>query len=190
MTLAYTAVDLETANPSRGSICQIGLSKVRDGRIVALHSQLVKPHPDVAEFSPVHVRIHRIKPGDVADAPTLAAIWPQMRQIIGDDLLVAHNAVFERSCLQQAAALAGLSPLSGQILCTVDLARAVFPELPRHKLPIVLDRLGLTPTAHHDASSDAVDAARILAGCAAHVGTDQMPELLARTRVCARPMAR
>ncbi|HEY8295919.1 MAG TPA: exonuclease, partial [Micrococcaceae bacterium] len=43
MGLEFTAIDFETANGFRGSPCAVGLSKVREGRIVDEAFWLMRP---------------------------------------------------------------------------------------------------------------------------------------------------
>jgi DNA polymerase-3 subunit epsilon len=43
VSLDFTAIDFETANPYRGSPCPVGLVKVRDGQIVDQAGTLIRP---------------------------------------------------------------------------------------------------------------------------------------------------
>ncbi|MFC4127218.1 hypothetical protein [Nocardia rhizosphaerae] len=74
MILSFAAFDVETANPARGSICSLGVAVVRDGVRVRTHSLLCRPPAAVGDFAPFNVRIHRITPARVADAPTFAEL--------------------------------------------------------------------------------------------------------------------
>jgi DNA polymerase-3 subunit epsilon len=47
MPLSFTAIDFETANARRGSICSVGLTKVTNGVVTASTSWLITP-PDGA----------------------------------------------------------------------------------------------------------------------------------------------
>lgn len=183
MVFDYTAVDVETANPARGSICQIGLVRVRSGIPVLSMSTLLRPEPSLDRFEPMNVRVHGIESGDVQAAPRWTEVLDQMRGFIGQDLLVAHNAPFERSAFRQVAEATGTPVLGAEALCTVNLARAVLPHLRKHRLPVVLAELGRLPGNHHDALADAVDSAVILQGCAALVGAQSLTELVSRTGV-------
>lgn len=66
MAYSYVALDVETANSFRGSICSIGLVKFEDGIIVDKFYTLINPE---ADFSDRNVSIHGIKAEDVVDAP-------------------------------------------------------------------------------------------------------------------------
>lgn len=184
MPFDYTAIDLETANGSRGSICQIGMVRIRGGRPVMRAETLVR-HDITAfgGFAPINVRIHGINARATRTAPDFTSCHPWLVDFIGADLLVAHNAAFERSALAAACEQARLPVPGGSILCTVALARALLPELPRHKLPLVLAELGMSPGNHHDALADAYDAARVLQGLAVRTGATSGRELLAQAGV-------
>ena len=57
--MTFNAIDVETANYSRSSICQIGIAKVVDGAVVDRWSTLVNPED---EFIGHLTRIHGISP--------------------------------------------------------------------------------------------------------------------------------
>ena len=42
----FAAIDFETANGQRSSICSVGLVVVRDGEITIRHYRLVRPYPN------------------------------------------------------------------------------------------------------------------------------------------------
>ncbi len=75
----FIAVDVETANRDRGSICQIGLVCFNGEGIEWQWSTLVNPE---CEFEPHNIRIHRITPQHVLDAPK----WPAVFDCIADSL--------------------------------------------------------------------------------------------------------
>ena len=54
---SFNAVDVECASDHPGSICQIGITRGRDGRIVEVYSTLVNPHQRFGWF---HRRLHSI----------------------------------------------------------------------------------------------------------------------------------
>ena len=49
--LDFTAIDFETANSKRASVCAVGATRVRDGRIVERFNQLVHPPLGYDEFN-------------------------------------------------------------------------------------------------------------------------------------------
>ena len=62
----FTAIDLETANADRTSICQIGVVHVQDGRIEDRWRTLVNPQD---WFDPFNVSVHRINEEAVRNSP-------------------------------------------------------------------------------------------------------------------------
>ena len=58
----FTAIDFETANCARGSICAVGLVRVENGKTVATLNTLVDPR---AHFDWRCMNVHGITPDDV-----------------------------------------------------------------------------------------------------------------------------
>lgn len=71
--LNFVAVDFETANTSRASLCSARAVRVRDGIIVESFSTLVKRARE-HNFSPSNVRVHGITADHIETAPTRCAV--------------------------------------------------------------------------------------------------------------------
>lgn len=63
----FVAIDFETANSFRSSICSIGLVVVLDKVIVEKFYSLVKPIPN--EYNKYCINVHGITEKDTEDAP-------------------------------------------------------------------------------------------------------------------------
>ena len=100
--LDFTAIDFETANSKRASVCAVGATRVRDGRIVERFNQLVHPPLGYDEFNQWNIRVHHIHPEDVAQSPSWPEVAPRLSAFIGSDTLVAHNANFDSSVMVAA----------------------------------------------------------------------------------------
>lgn len=153
------AIDFETANETRVSACAIGLAWIDEGRVTEVEERLIRP-PE-PRFSSFNTAIHGIRARDVENAPTFAEMWAGVVDRMAGRLVVAHNASFDMSVLRRSLELIGRDPPECRFLCTVALARRVWPDLPRHKLNDVSDFLGLK-LDHHRAGSDAAACAEIL----------------------------
>ena len=81
--LNFAALDFETANHLRSSICQVGIVVVRNSRIVETYETLVNPG-DV-EFSVWKVRVHGIRKEDVQGKPNLVQILPKLWTLLCRD---------------------------------------------------------------------------------------------------------
>lgn len=101
MLSSYTAIDFETAQGKRWSICQVGLVRVENQVITEQLSILVQP-PDNYYWDNF-IDIHGINPELTAKAPTFSSIWHQIEPFITNQNVVAHNGfAFDFHCLNQA----------------------------------------------------------------------------------------
>lgn len=159
--LNFTAIDFETANRSRESVCAVGAVRVRDGAIVEEYRALVSPPPGFDDFEDTNTRVHGITKADVSGEPTWDKVYPALMRFIGDDLLVGHNARFDVSVLLNATGVYDLPWPELDVLCTLQLARAAL-HLPSYALPWVVGHLELGDFEHHDPLADARMAACVL----------------------------
>lgn len=151
--LNFTAIDFETANSNRGSVCAVGLTKVQSGAVVDSKSWLIKPPASIGHFDPRNVSVHGIQASDVVRATKWEASLDRILAFAGSDVLVAHNASFDRSVLRNACTESGFKPPELTFHCSVDLAKRVL-ELDNNRLPTVAKALGLAPFQHHHAGDD------------------------------------
>jgi DNA polymerase-3 subunit epsilon len=97
MGLDFVAVDFEIANRNPSSACAIGLAFVHDGHLTASTSYLIRPPS--REF--VFTYLHRLTWYDVRDAPSFYDLWDNLRERLGSETLVAHNAIFDQLVLSE-----------------------------------------------------------------------------------------
>ena len=76
----FTAIDFETAQGYRWSICQVGLVRIENGIVTKEINLLVQP-PDNYYWSRF-TDIHGISAKDTKNAPTFDQIWPQIATYI------------------------------------------------------------------------------------------------------------
>lgn len=157
--LDFTAIDFEAANSDRNSACSAGYATVRDGIITDSGSWLIYPHTGPRSFDAYTMRIHRITPAMTAGAPSLRASMAALCQIIGDGPVLAHNVGFDRAVLQTSCRTVGLPVPQNDFRCTMKLSKAAL--LPKPRLHLVAEHLGLPGFDKHDAGADALTAARI-----------------------------
>lgn len=121
--LNFAVLDVETANRSRASICQLGVTIVRNGRIEHTYETYVVPPTGLGTFDPRNVSIHGIEPEDVADAPTWDFVDTVTRKLLQGLPVIAHNADFDRSAYYEACTAVGLEHPSFNWLCSLQLVR-------------------------------------------------------------------
>lgn len=160
---SFTAIDVETANQSRASICAVGIAQVRDGVVTKRQRWLVQPLPGADRFDPRNVAIHGITAQDVAlNGAPWDVVAREVAAVVGDDVLAAHNATFDMAVLMQASQQAGLAAPDLPHVDSLTMARRVLPHLGHHRLPDVARELGITQGHHHDAGDDAWVCAQIV----------------------------
>src|SRR5260221_9467017 len=98
------AIDLETTglDASTAQIIEIGAVKFRDGEIIGNYSTLVDPESPIP---PKITSITGIRPEDILGKPKLRDVLPQLKEFVGDAILVGHNIEFDLSFLQKAGIL-------------------------------------------------------------------------------------
>ncbi len=100
----YVTFDLETTDDDVATcgVVEIGAARVVNGAIVDRFHTMVNP------FRPISTKatqIHGYTDGDVATAPPFATVFPQFRDFVGSDVLIAHNGQhFDIPVLQRLAA--------------------------------------------------------------------------------------
>lgn len=178
VSLDFCAIDFETANPKRGSVCAVGVVRVRDGIITDRFDTLIRPPADLFYFAPMNVGVHGIQLSSVLDAPTWTETLTMLEFFIDEDFALAHNASFETSVLRQASEAERLPLPQVNLLCTLAIARHVFPGLPRHRLPDIVAACGVEMGMHHDAAADAEASAMIAVAMARKMGCDDIATLM------------
>ena len=161
MTITFNAVDVETANKDRSSICSIGIVQVRDGRITNEWQTLVNPE---AWFDPHFTNeIHGIREGDVKHSPTLSMVYDKLCSLLCGSILVSHGS-FDRIAFERAMEWYNLEPFQVTWLDSIKIVRRAWPEKYRRSgygLKNVAKDLNIS-FRHHDALEDARTAAKIV----------------------------
>ena len=146
----FTAIDFETAQGKRWSICQVGLVRIEKGVVKEKVNKLVCP-PDNYYFYR-NTQIHGIRAEHTCNAPSFAALWHELKPFIHNQTVVAHNGAFDFSCLSQALEFYKLTQPSYQQKCTYKIYGKDLAILCREH------RIHLN---HHDALSDAMACAEL-----------------------------
>lgn len=156
----FVVFDIETTGLSkeRDKITEIGAVKIVNGKITDSYSTFVNPGvPLSAEI----IKLTGITDAMLADAPAIKEVLPEFLKFCGQAVLVAHNAGFDTGFIRAAAAGLRMQPVDNTVLDTVELARALLPELKSHKLNIVAKEMGVELRGHHRAVNDAKATAEI-----------------------------
>ena len=156
--LNFAAIDFETANNERSSVCSVGIVIVRDGKIVDKFYSLIKPEPEYYNYW--CSQVHGLSLDDTMEAPVFPDVWAQIEPMIEGLPLVAHNKAFDESCLKAVFRVYQMDYPDYEFHCTCIASRKVWPEGP-HNLDIIAARCGYDLENHHHALSDAEACAAI-----------------------------
>jgi len=159
--MTFTAIDFETATAARNSACAVGLVTVENGAITDRYYSLIRPPEN--QYAWHNIQVHGIKPEETADAlPFRDLFLTELLPRIDNQLLVAHNAPFDRSVLTASLVSADLPSATyadpTRWVCTLRLYRQKGYNPCRLSdccaaLNIALD--------HHHALSDAIGCAEL-----------------------------
>lgn len=158
----YAVIDFETTglSPAHGARpTEVGVVLVRDGQIVDRYQSLMNAGVRV----PLEVQqLTGITNEMVRQAPPVRTVMNEAFGFVGPYPIVFHNAAFDRKFWEyEAKALR--SAQQNPFVCSLLLARRLFPDAPNHKLATLVGALGLPSSGtYHRALADAECTAHLL----------------------------
>ena len=156
----FAAIDFETANGQRSSVCSVGVVVVREGRVVNSFYSLIKPEPNY--YAWFCQQVHGLGHEDTDDADVFPVVWERVEPLIEGLPLVAHNAPFDEGCLRAVMQVYRMDWPDYRFYCTCRAERRVFGRrLPNHQLHTVAEACGFDLRNHHNALADAEACAAI-----------------------------
>ncbi len=158
----FVSLDFETANRSRVSICAAGLAVFQDGNLTETPYWLVRPPKGKGWFREEFIECHGLTHLDVLHAPEFPGIASEfLIRLARADIVIAHNAAFDIGHLRATLNHFGLPCAEFDYVCTCNLARRIWPDLPSHGLDTLAAHIG-HEFHHHHAQADAEAAGRVL----------------------------
>ena len=153
----FVAIDFETANSQRSSICSMGVAVVENGKMIGSDHFYIKPVPNY--YDGFNSYLHGIDDSHTRDKTTFGQQWPELKKYFHNRTVIAHNASFDFSVLRYTLDHSRLAYPDLAYHCTYRLSQAML-TLPNHKLDAV-SRYFNIQLKHHNAESDAVASALI-----------------------------
>ena len=156
----FVCVDTET-NGRPGDDCElteVGAVLVGGGELHERFESLVRVQRPLSRGIE---RFTGITQAMVDEAPPPEDVLPRLKEMVGDRVLVAHSASFDRRVLAQAFERAGIEWTEPPILCTVAMARRFAPLARQRKLAPLAEALGIEVAGVHRALVDAETCARV-----------------------------
>lgn len=162
-------LDFETTglSPDAGArITEVAALRIEQGKVVDRFVSLVNCKVRIpAEIT----ALTGITQAMVNAAPSNTVVVPKLLKFIGNDALAAHNASFDAKFLLAESTRLHLTPAHSHLLCTLKLARRVFPKRASYRLSSLANDLGIRfKSAAHRAEADAEVSATLLL----HIGKE------------------
>lgn len=174
-SINFIALDLETANSFRGSICEMGLAVVEKGKVVKSKSWLIQPKGN--EYDDFNIYIHGITPEMTSSSPSFKEIWPEIKELLNNNTVISHNTAFDMYALSDALKAAELSLPTLDYYCSLRLSRKAFPGLFSYSLPYLCESLNIEFNTHHRAESDAIGCANVFLRILSKLEVENIDEL-------------
>jgi DNA polymerase-3 subunit epsilon len=157
----FAVLDVETTGLSarNNRVIEIGIVKVKNLKITDRFNTLIDPDCDIPYFI---TQFTGISNHDVIGAPQFYEVASKIEEFIGDSVIAGHNLSFDDSFLRYEFIRNGVEPLSNNQVCTLKLARRMFPHLKSRSLGPLSEYLNIKNISSHRALSDAEATAKIL----------------------------
>lgn len=149
----YAIVDIETTGgyASGNGITEIAIILHNGQEEEGRYSTLINPGATI----PRHITaLTGITNDMVVGAPGFEEVAPMIHNLLHNRVFVAHNVNFDFSFVQAQLSAAGF-PLKVKKLCTVRLARQLFPGFPSYSLGNLCRSLSIDLQNRHRAEGDA-----------------------------------
>ncbi len=158
---SFSIIDVETTGLSAryNNIIEIGIVKVSNLKIVNSFHSLINPGRAIPYYIS---QFTGITDTDVYDAPFFEDAADDILNFISEDILGGHNFSFDKSFLKRELLYAGKGLLYNKDVCTLKLARRMYPELRSRSLSNMCRHFKLHNENSHRALSDAKVTAQLL----------------------------
>ncbi|MBR5555612.1 3'-5' exonuclease [bacterium] len=125
--------------------------RLENGKIKDEFQTLINPEQHIRKSS---IAIHGITAEMVADAPTEAEVMPKILEFIGDYPIVAHNAIFDYTFLNEASLRTTGKEITNTRVDTQQMFKEVYPDLDSHGLEALTKKFNVELNNHHRAMAD------------------------------------
>ncbi len=149
----FAAIDFETANRERTSVCSVGVVIVRNGVVKETIYRLIHPYPNYYDW--FCMQVHGLSGRDTEGAPSFPDVWAEIAPKLEGLELVAHNSPFDEGCLKAVFDHYGMPYPGYSFCCTLRASRRKLKGLKNYQLQTVSEACGYNLKAHHHALADA-----------------------------------
>lgn len=148
-------IDFETTGLSTNGgdrAIEVGAVAIENGAITDSYQSLINPGVALNAFIENYTGISNAM---LSSAPSGDSVFPDLYRFIDDSILIAHNAGFDRKFLDAEYSRVGYRR-NQPFLCSMRLARRLYPKSPNHKLGTLVKHARIPITGDfHRAQADA-----------------------------------
>jgi DNA polymerase-3 subunit epsilon len=90
----FTSIDFETA--MNHHICSVGIVTFENGIIIDEYHQLIKPPGNTYNWHTT--KVHGLTSRDTQFSPSFHEVYPNIRDRLFGNIIVAHNESFDEGC--------------------------------------------------------------------------------------------
>ena len=150
-TMRLALLDLETtgASATRDEITEVALIVADAGEETSWQS-LLRVSGEIPSFIQ---RLTGITPEMLVDAPAFETVAFELFRRLEGAVLVAHNARFDAAFLKHAFRVVDID-YKPKVLCSLKLARSLYPDWPKHGLDGLCTQIGYHRDCRHRAMAD------------------------------------
>ena len=148
-------LDVETTglDYTKEKIIEFAAVRLENGKIKDRFETLINPQQHIRKSS---IAIHGITEEMVADAPKEEEILPQILDFIKDYPIIAHNAIFDYSFINEASLRHLNKEIKNQRIDTQMMFKEIYPDLDSCGLEALMQKFGVTYDTRHRAMADTI----------------------------------
>ncbi|MDF1611855.1 exonuclease domain-containing protein [Stygiobacter electus] len=156
----YSVFDFETTGTSAKfeNVIQIGIVRIKNKKIVDTFSSYINPGKPIPYFI---TTLTGITNSDVENAPYFDEVYQKIKNFVSNSVLVAHNLSFDFSFLKYECLRFNLKILDNPAICTLKLAKRIFPDLQSKSLGSLVKFLKIKHRDVHTGLGDATATAKV-----------------------------
>ena len=146
-------LDTETTglDYTREKMVEFAAVRLENGKVKDKFETLINPEQHIRKSS---IAIHGITQEMVEDAPKEEEILPKILEFIGDYPIVAHNAIFDFSFINEASKRVFDKEITNERIDTQQMFKEVYPDLESHGLNVLTEKFKVDLTNRHRAMGD------------------------------------
>ena len=146
-------LDVETTglDYTKEKMVEFAAIRLENGKMKDRFETLINPEQHIRKSS---IAVHGITEEDVKDAPTEEQALPMILDFIGDYPIVAHNAIFDYSFINEASLRQTGKPITNARIDSQQMFKEVYPDLESCGLESLMTKFNVEFSTRHRAMAD------------------------------------